>query len=250
MSIIAIIQARTSSTRFPNKVFADLCGKPLIWHVVNRLKRSKKIENIILATTINSSDNILEDWAKNNKVPVYRGSENDVLSRYYNAAIFSKAKTIVRITADDPFKDPEIIDQVIEIYIKNNLDFAYNNNPPSFPEGLDTEVFSFRALEKAQKESQDPFEREHVTQYFYRHPDLFKQDNYLYKKNISFLRWTIDTQKDYEMVSEIYNNLYKDGQIFLMNDILQLLKRKPEIGNINSNVKRSIMYGKQIAEEC
>ncbi len=249
MSITAIIQARTSSKRLPNKVFADLCGKPLIWHVLNRLKWSKKIENIVLATTISSSDNALEDWAKNNNVSIYRGSENDVLSRYYNAAIYSKAKTIVRITADDPFKDPEIIDKVIDIYIKNNLDFAYNNNPPTFPEGLDTEVFSFRALEKAQKESQDSFEREHVTQYFYRHPDLFKQANLLYKRDISFLRWTIDTQKDYEMASEVYKNLYKDGQIFLMNDILKLLKRKPEIGNINSNVKRSVMYDKQIVEE-
>jgi spore coat polysaccharide biosynthesis protein SpsF len=243
--VTAIIQARVSSTRFPNKVFADLCGMPLIWHVVNRLKWSKKIEKLVLATSENKADDILEKWANKNGVIVFRGNENDVLNRYYSAAVFSNASTIVRVTADDPFKDPEVIDQVIDVYQIGQLDFAYNNNPPSYPEGLDTEVFSFSALKQAEENSKDPFEREHVTQYFYRNPSMFKQKNVSYKEDISYLRWTIDTEKDYEMVKSIYNGLYKDGAIFLLKDILEYLKQNPGIERLNMDVKRSAMYSKK-----
>ncbi|MDP4267261.1 MAG: glycosyltransferase family protein [Bacteroidota bacterium] len=240
--IAAIIQARTGSTRFPNKVFANLCNKPLIWHVVNRLKWSKKIDTVILATTTNPQDDTLYSWAINNNVDVYRGSENDVLGRYYSAAKKFKVDKIVRITADDPFKDPEIIDKVIELLESENLEFAYNNNPPSFPEGLDTEVFIFSAIEKAFYESKDPFEREHVTQYFYRHPELFRQKNHSYNKNISNLRWTIDTDIDFKLAEFIYSKLYKDEEIFLLNDILNILDTNPEMKQINLGVNRSAMY--------
>ena len=126
--ITAIIQARVSSKRLPNKVFAELNGKPLIWHVVDRVRRSKKIEKTVLAIPDSSMDDVLEQWANNNDVEVFRGSEQDVLSRYFQAALFSGASMIARITADDPFKDPEIIDKVIDLCIEDNLDFACNNN--------------------------------------------------------------------------------------------------------------------------
>ncbi|MCP4157904.1 MAG: NTP transferase domain-containing protein, partial [bacterium] len=164
----AIIQARTGSTRLPGKVFLKLKGKPLIWHVVERLKGSREIDGILLATTENPNDQKLETWAVEHDVPVFRGSEADVLSRYYHAAQSVEAGTIVRITADDPFKDHQVMDRIIRFYRENQLDFAYNNNPATYPEGLDVEVFSFEALEKAHRESKEPFEREHVTQYFYR----------------------------------------------------------------------------------
>jgi spore coat polysaccharide biosynthesis protein SpsF len=244
--ITAIIQARVNAKRFPNKIFSDLCGKPLIWHIVDRLKWSKRIENVILATTNNKFDDILYDWAIKNNVNVFRGKENDVLDRFYNAAVFSNATTIVRITADDPFKDPQVIDKVIDVYLKGKYDFAYNNKPPSFPEGLDAEVFSFNALKNAENNSRDPFEREHVTQYFYKNPSLFKQTNIPYKIDLSYLRWTMDTTKDYEMVSIVYNKLYKEGSIFLMNDVLEFLDKNPEIEKINMAVKRSAMYNKNI----
>jgi spore coat polysaccharide biosynthesis protein SpsF len=242
--IAAIIQARTGSTRLPNKVFKNLCGKPLIWHVTNRLKFSAKIDKIILATTLNSKDDVLEVWASENSIPCYRGDENDVLARYYQAAKYFSADTIVRITADDPFKDPFIIDAVIKLYEESKLDFAYNNNPPTFPEGLDTEVFSFDALKKAFENSTDPFEREHVTQYFYRNPNLFKQACLKNSTDLSYLRWTIDTQKDWDMAEIVYNRLYHDNKIFTMPNILGLLKKEPEIAKVNSTVKRSTMYSK------
>lgn len=240
--VTAIIQARTGSTRFPNKVFVDLKGMPMIWHIVERLKVCKKVCKIVIATTNNPKDDTLEKWANENKVECFRGDEDDVLSRYYFSALSVNAKLILRVTADDPFKDPEITDKVITILQNLQLDFAYNNNPPSFPEGLDTEVFTFKALEYAHFNAIDPFEREHVTQYFYRNPELFKQKNLKNNKNISAFRWTIDTELDYKMANEVYKYLYKENEIFLMNDILKLLDQHPEIADTNKDVKRSAMY--------
>lgn len=242
MNFVAIIQARLGSTRLPKKVFADLAGKPLIWHVINRLKYSDRINNIVLATTNSSKDDELANWAIKENVNLFRGSENNVLERFYFAAKHYSADIIVRITADDPFKDPAIIDKVIDKLLEDNLDFAYNNNPPTFPEGLDTEVFTYNAIEKAYFHSNDDYEKEHVTQYFYRNSELFKQSNFENVNNISNLRWTIDTELDYEMTKQVYNFLYKNGSIFQTNDILKLLDEKPEISQINIDVARSAMY--------
>jgi spore coat polysaccharide biosynthesis protein SpsF len=241
----AIIQARIGSTRLPNKVLRVLCGKPLIWHIINRIRRSTRIEKIILATTTNINDDLLVDWALENDIEFYRGSENDVLSRFYHAAKLYHIDCIVRITADDPFKDYKIIDQVIDLFEKQRIHFAYNNNPPSFPEGLDTEVFSFDALEKAFKNAVDPFDREHVTQYFYKNNSLFSQACLVNPINLSYLRWTIDTQQDWDMAEAIYNKLYPVKPDFSMTDILELINSNPYISEINSKVQRSAMYNNQ-----
>jgi spore coat polysaccharide biosynthesis protein SpsF len=242
--VTAIIQARTGSKRLPNKIFSKIVGKPLIWHIVDRLKYSKRIQSVVLATTTSTNDDSIQDWCERNNVKIFRGSEDDVLDRYYQAAMANKSNIIVRITADDPFKDPHIIDSVIDLFESRSLDFAYNNSPPTFPEGLDTEVFSFDSLKKAALQSVDPFEREHVTQYFYRNPEIFKQANFPFSKDLSYLRWTIDLEPDLIMVKEIYENLYFEGKIFLMEDILNLLEKKPYLKEININVERSSMYKK------
>lgn len=240
--IAAIIQARVNSSRLSNKIFSEIEGQPLIWHIINRIKKSTIIEKIIVATSTNHLDDQLEQWCFGNGIICFRGSEDNVLERFYLAAKKYNAEIIVRITADDPFKDPEIIDDVIKILIKDNLDFAYNNHPPSFPEGLDTEVFTFKALEKACLSSEDPFELEHVTQYFYRNPEFFKQKNFSCKNNISNLRWTIDREKDLEMAKTVYKFLYKEKEVFLLNDILALLAKETWISDINADVERSAMY--------
>jgi spore coat polysaccharide biosynthesis protein SpsF len=165
-----------------------------------------------------------------------------VLNRFYNAAKIFNADVVVRITSDDPFKDVQVVDDVIEMLLNNNLDFAYNNHPTSFPEGLDTEVFTFKSLEQADKNASTDFEKEHVTQYFYKNLSLFKHANFSYSKNISKLRWTIDTEQDFNMCEIIYNELYKEGEIFLLNDILDFLEKRPEVSEMNLNVKRSTMY--------
>lgn len=243
MSVNAIIQARCGSTRFPNKVFVDIDGSPLLWHVVNRLKYARMVDDIIVATTVNSKDDKIEEWCQNENIKCFRGNEDDVLNRYYCASVAFPSDIIVRVTADDPFKEPGVIDQVIKKLIEEKLDFVTNNFPPSFPEGLDCEVFRFRVLELMEKSTQDSFEREHVTQYVYHNPDKFKIGNVVSETLLSFYRWTIDNQEDLEMVKAIYEKRFPGStEILLMKEILEILRQNPEIAQINSKVKRSAMY--------
>lgn len=241
MTVNAIIQARCGSTRFPNKIFANIDGKPLLWHVVNRLTYTKTIDKIIIATTTNTEDDKTERWCNENDVCCFRGSENDVLNRYYMASRSFPSDVIVRITADDPFKEPEIIDTVVSKIVSEGYDLATNNFPPSFPEGLDCEAFTRRALEYMERNSEDAFEREHVTQYIYRHPDKFRICNVKCNRQLSSLRWTIDNLEDYDMVKKIYESREKTG-ILLMDEILKILEKNPAIKDINLKVKRSAMY--------
>lgn len=245
MNIVAIIQARCGSSRFPEKVFAELAQKPLIWHVVNRLRFSTTITDVVLATTENPLDEKLYEWAIKNKIKVFRGSENNVLDRYAKASIIFDADIIIRVTADDPFKDPNLIDQAVNLLISEKADFVCNNTPPSYPEGLDVEVFTQEAILRANEKANQEFEREHVTQYFYRNPKDFKILNIKNTKDLSHLRWTIDTEADWLMTRQVYDSLYKnDDEIFYMDNILNLLHQNPEIAAINSNVSRSFMYKK------
>lgn len=243
MSVNAIIQARCGSTRFPNKVFALIDGKPLLWHVVNRLKYATKIDDIIVATTVSEKDDKIEVWCKENNVHCFRGSEENVLNRYYSASEAFPSDYVVRITADDPFKEPKVIDAVITKLIEEGYDHVTNNLPPSFPEGLDCEAFKKSALDRSEKEAETAFEREHVTQYIYHHPEIFKIGNVSNGENLSYLRWTIDKDVDFEMVKAVYahRNPVNKG-ILLMNEILNILKANPEIEKINSEVERSAMY--------
>lgn len=242
--VSAIIQARLGSTRLPKKVLRDLNGKPLIAQIINRLTYCNNLDNIILATTTSKVDDELVDWCKNNDIMVFRGDENNVLKRYYDAATEFKSDIIVRITADDPFKDPHVIDSVIKLLLDNNLDFAYNNCPPSFPEGLDTEVFTYKAIKQAANANTTDFEKEHVTQYFYHNPQIFKSKNYSFAKNVSHIRLTIDTEQDFVLAEQLYQRLTSNQGIFYLQDILALIQKEPELLEINKNVKRSAMYEK------
>lgn len=243
MTVNAIIQARCGSTRFPNKIFADINGRPLIWHVVNRLTYAKMIDDIVVATTINSKDNKIEEWCQKEHVKCFRGSESDVLNRYYNASITFPSDIVVRVTADDPFKEPRIIDRVIRKLLNGNFDLVTNNFPPSFPEGLDCEAFTFNLLEIMEKTTRDSFEREHVTQYAYHNPDAIKIGNVVSDQQLSSYRWTIDSPEDYNMVKEIYAKRKKGAKgILLMEEILEILEQNPQIVNINSRILRSTMY--------
>ncbi len=244
MKTAAIIQARCGSSRFPNKVFADICGQPLIYHVVDRLQFSKRIDQVVLATTENPLDDRLAAWGEERGVTVYRGSEEDVLQRYAGAARAVSADVIVRVTADDPFKDPALIDAALARLEAEGFDVVCNNIPPTYPEGLDVEVFTISALMRAQSESVSAFEREHVTQYFYRHPALFRIGFERNTSDLSRFRWTIDTELDLAMVRRVYEALYRPslGGYFTWRDILSYLEKAPEVASINSDVPRSAMY--------
>lgn len=216
--IVAIIQARTGSTRLPNKVLADIEGKSMLAHIIERVKASS-VDKVIVATTTNPQDEPIVDIAKQYGVDYFLGSEHDVLDRYYNAATRFRADSIVRITADCPLIDPHVIDKIVQAYLKGNYDYVTNVIKRTYPDGLDTEVFSYSALQKAWLEATLPEDREHVTLYVWKRPDLFNHYSVEQDKDLSRLRWTVDTQKDLDFVRDVYKCLGRRG-IFYMEDIL------------------------------
>ena len=231
-----IIQARTGSTRLPNKVMKNVCGRPLLQLMIERLQHSHYATNIIIATTTKSSDDTIVALMKTLNIPVFRGSETDVLDRYYQAAKKYEADIIVRLTSDCPLIDPKITDKVIKYYLdgKNKFDFVSNMHPPTFPDGLDTEIFSFHTLEKAWKEAKKPYEREHVTPYMWDNPDIFYVGNVRNDQELHFIeRWTLDYEEDFYFIKAVYEHLYREGEFFYMEDILQLLSENPQIKQIN-----------------
>jgi len=239
MRVATIIQARTTSTRLLGKALMKIEGKPMVWHVVNRLKFSKILNDIILAIPDTKKNDILERFAKDNKVKYFRGSEEDVLSRYYEAAKKFNVDVIVRITSDCPLIDPQIVDLLIKKYLSSTADYVSNSLKRTFSRGLDVEVFSLKVLEKAHKEAKENYQREHVTPYIYEHPEIFKLQNIEAKGKLKHpeLRLTVDTKEDLQLIREIYKHLYKPGKIFYAEEIINLLNRYPELVKININVK-------------
>ena len=246
----AIIQARMGSTRLPGKIMMEVLGKPILWHVVNRLKHSKRIEKIIIATTENVLDRKIVEFSDKNRIDFFCGSEEDVLDRYYHASIKFNLKHIVRITSDCPMIDPRITDKVIEKYMNKlgEVDYASNMQPPTYPDGLDTEVFSFAVLETAWKEAKKKYQREHVTPFIWEQPDKFKLINVENNEDLSFMRWTVDEENDFIFVEKVFCELYPKKEIFLMNDVTDLLKRKPELTKINKGIIRNEGFIKSLME--
>lgn len=237
---VAIVQARYGSNRLPGKILKEISGKPMLWHVVNRLSFSKLINKIIIATTNIPNDNITEKFCIDNKIDFYRGSDDDVLSRYYEAAKRFNADIVIRITSDCPLIDPLIIDKMLVSFltVSSNCDYMSNVIERTFPRGLDTEIFTFNALEKAINEAATPFEKEHVTPFIYNHTDLFKTRNYSNNKDYSFHRWTVDTEEDFRLIEVIYKELYSPDKLFLFEDVLKLFEQKPELIKINQHIKQ------------
>ncbi len=236
--VVAIIQARVGSTRLPNKVLKALFGKPILWHVWNRLKEAKNIDDVVIATTTLGDDNAIEAFCLDNNILFFRGSSDDVLSRYYEAAKKYSAEIIVRITADCPVIDPRVVDKVVESFLSNNCDYMSNCIVRTFPRGFDTEVFTFSALENAFLNASEQYEREHVTPFIYSHRDIFSIGSYEQSKDYSFHRWTVDTPEDFRLIEEIYNSLYPERKIFLFDDILNLFAKRPELYEINRDIEQ------------
>jgi len=249
--VAAIIQARMGSTRLPGKILIDIMGKPLLQHVIDRVSQSKGTNKLILATTDNPSDTVLAEFAKKKSIDFFIGDEEDVLDRFYQAAKQFNIETVVRITPDDPFKDPEVIDNAIEIFLngKGKFDYVTNTLPPTYPIGLDVEVFSFYALEKAWKEAKKTSEREHVTPYIWNHPKIFRIKNFGLEKDLSYLRWTMDDEKDLHFTQEVYQRLYPKKRIFLMDDILKLLNQYPSLIKINERKEKYEGYLKSLEKD-
>lgn len=249
-NVDAIFQVRFESTRFPGKMFKEILGKPLLWHVIQRVKAANLIDRIIIATTVSPEDEKIVDFCKKTNIFYYRGSVKNVLDRFYQTAKKFGSDIIIRITPDDPFKDPKIIDEFLKFFLKSNgLDYISNTIKPTYPEGLDLEIFTFFALQKCWKEAKKDSEKEHVTPYIWNNIDKFRVKNLCYKKDISKLRWTIDYEKDLIFAREVYKNLYPKKKIFLMQDILNLLKKNPELLKINQDIPYHEGYFNSLAKE-
>ena len=242
-----IIQARMGSSRLPGKVLMKSGnGMPLLYHVINQLRHCSKVKNLVIATTTNQEDDEIEKFADNNSVNVFRGSEKDVLDRYFQCAKKYSFSTIVRITSDCPLIDPQIVDKVIERFFSGNYDYATNTLIRTFPMGTDVEVFSFSALERTWKNAQLPSEREHVTPHL-RNKGNFKTINVENDTNISNLRLTVDRIEDFELINEILNNL-SINPIHLEN-ILELFSRKPELIEINKHINNNEGLDRSLKED-
>jgi spore coat polysaccharide biosynthesis protein SpsF (cytidylyltransferase family) len=249
MKILAIIQARMGSTRLPGKTLMPIAGQPLLGHILDRVNASRRVHETLVATTTDPADQAIVEFARAKGYRSYCGSVDDVLDRYYQAARQAGADVAVRITADDPFKDPEVIDLIVEALLAEpELDYASNTLEPTFPEGLDVEAFSRTALDRAWKEAKLPSEREHVTPYIWKHPGRFRVKNVRNSSDLSRMRWTLDYEADFQFASEVYARLYR-GQVFGMKDILALLAVEPQLQAINSGVIRNAGYLASLQKE-
>lgn len=237
--IIAIIQARMTSSRLPGKVMKDIAGHPMIFHVVNRVRESNLIDQMIIATTTEQTDNEIVSFCHDNQIACFRGHPFDVLDRFYHAALENNADVIVRITADCPLMDANLIDELLQDFFVSGVDFAANRLPPpwkrSYPIGLDIEIATFSALERAWQEAESTFEREHVMPYLYDQPGRFKVLVKHHDPDYGARRLTVDTPQDLEFVRKIFDH-FSPSVDFSWLDVMDYLNANSHLESINAMI--------------
>lgn len=251
MRRVALIQARMGSTRLPGKTLRPLLGKPLLQHILERVRQSTCLDELVIATTTAPEDREVVALGASLGIASYTGDAEDVLDRFCQAARAHQADLIVRITADDPFKDPDVID-LITGHLEDHwgaLDYVSNTIVPTYPEGIDVEVFTMGTLDCAWREATRPTEREHVTPYIWNHPDRFRLHNVSNAEDLSGLRWTLDYEQDWAFAEAVYQRLYSSDRVFKMADILALLAREPQLAEINAGVPRYAGYMQALTEK-
>jgi spore coat polysaccharide biosynthesis protein SpsF len=236
--IVAIIQARMGSTRLPGKVLEKVNGIPLLKIMLDRVALSKRINQVVIATSTLPNDDQIVEFCRNEGVEVFRGSEEDVLSRYFECATKYGATAVVRLTSDCPLIDPDVIDDVVKLFESSGVDYAANTIPPestTFPDGSDVEVFSYSALSRAHREAKEPSHREHVTCYFWRDPTRnFKTQQLQNSDDWSKYRFTVDYPEDLEVIKQILTNQSKGKYTLGLAEIVKLLEGRPEVYALNS----------------
>ena len=236
---LAIIQARSTSSRLPGKVLRPILGVPMLLRQIERVSRAKTIDNLVVATSDAPSDNGIEQLCQSKRIKCFRGSLNDVLDRFYRTVMKFPADHIVRLTADCPLADPAIIDHVNQFYDSGNFDYVSNALEPTFPDGLDVEVFRAGCLCDAWKEATLPSEREHVTPFINQRPMRYRIGQYKNATDLSFLRWTVDEEMDFQLITQIYEHLYPKHANFGTDDILAFLDKNPRLKTINTQFRRN-----------
>jgi spore coat polysaccharide biosynthesis protein SpsF len=238
MKTSIIVQARMTSTRLPGKVLLDLAGKPMLERLMERLRRVHQSHSIVVATTTNTQDEPIVALCKSMDVNYYRGSEHDVLSRYFETASLQNCDAIVRITSDCPLIDPTLIDEAIHTYTHGDIDYVSNMLPPTWPYGMAIEVFSFDSLRDAYAQAQEPSEREHVTPFIYRRPTQYRLHNIVHQPDLSQHRWTVDTPEDYALVSQLFKATHQKNPYFGLTDLLEMIEKNPDWALINQHIEQ------------
>ena len=238
MRKLIIVQARMTSTRLPGKVMKIVCGKPLLEHLVDRLKRVKCADQIVIATTVNETEDIIVDLCKKLDISYFRGSEEDVLGRYYETAVEYGGDVIIRITSDCPVIDPDVVDYLIDFYMKNlkKYDYVTNTLKRTYPRGMDVEIFSFSILKEAYERAKREEEREHVTTFIRNRSTQYRLHNIKHSSDFSHYRLTVDTSEDLELIRRIFESLYVENPEFTMKDILSKMAANSEWEYINAHI--------------
>lgn len=237
--IVGIIQARMSSVRLPGKVLLPVAGAPMFARQIERIQRARSIDKLVIATTTDACDDAIADLGEELGIAVYRGARDDVLDRYYQAALPLTPSHVVRLTADCPLCDWEVIDALVEFGLERGCDYASNTLRPTWPDGLDAELIRFASLEEAWREAASPVEREHVTPFIIAHPERYSQAGLENDVDLSALRWTVDEPRDYALVAQVYDALYPGNPAFTTADVLRLLGERPELAQINIGIERN-----------
>lgn len=237
--IAAFIQARTSSTRFPGKVLKPILGKPMLQLQIERVLSCQTIDRVVVVTSTAEEDQKIVDLGKKINVDVFCGNLENVLDRFYQAAVKFKPEHIVRLTGDCPLIDPKVVDDMVRLYLNKQSDYGTNCMPPTYPDGLDAEIFSFKALKEARDEAYLPSHLEHISVFFEGQPERFKIANLACNIDFSNLRWTVDEPEDFEFVKIIFETLYPVNPLFRMNDVLDLVTNKSELSQLNKHFIRN-----------
>jgi spore coat polysaccharide biosynthesis protein SpsF len=246
---LVIVQARMGSSRLPGKVLKEVCGRTLLELQYERIQQAARTDRIMIATTSEVMDDPIEWLCQSRNIECFRGSENDVLDRFCRAARAAgcaSGDAVIRITADCPLLDYQVLDELIELFRDSGADYASNINPPTYPDGLDAEIFTYAALERAWQEASLTSEREHVTPYLRNHPEIFSQANLQHDTDLSYLRWTVDEPQDLEMIRIIYEKLYPVNKYFVMADVLKLIEENPDLLEINKGLERNEGYARSL----
>jgi spore coat polysaccharide biosynthesis protein SpsF (cytidylyltransferase family) len=244
---VAILQARMNSTRLPGKVMRDVAGKPMLGRVLDQLGRATRISRIVVATSDSNLDDQIADFCHTVSIPCFRGSEDDVLDRYFQSAVSANAQVIVRLTGDCPLLDPRVVDRCVETFLNGGCDYVSNTIHRTYPDGLDTEVFSFEALERAHTDAKWKSEREHVTPYIWKNPNIFRLGVLTGEQDYSDLRWTVDCEKDLAFARAIWKRL--GDRPASLEAVLQLLEKEPQLKRINSGIDCNEGYLKSVVTD-
>ncbi|MEI7635799.1 MAG: glycosyltransferase family protein [Syntrophus sp. (in: bacteria)] len=237
--ITAFIQARMSSTRFPGKVLKPILRRPMLELQIERVKLSETIDRVVVVTSTHSADQQIVNLCERLNMDVFCGSLENVLDRFYQAAKKYQPDHIVRLTGDCPLIDSKVIDDIVRLYLEKKCDYGTNCMPPTYPNGLDAEIFSFDMLKQAQLEASLPSHLEHISVFFEDQPERFRIVNLAHATDLSQMRWTVDEPEDFEFVKSIFEMLYPFNPAFGMEDVLDLLVKKPELASLNKHFMRN-----------